>query len=119
MILGDTLIERGQAPDTAPLEEALETAERRLEQVMADGVADELGELWAPEVGRRRRARDEAAAALGEARAASPMPDRIRNLREEWDTMTVPERREALGVYLVERIEVGGPRDDAWMIGLR
>jgi Resolvase, N terminal domain/Recombinase zinc beta ribbon domain len=116
MLLGSTLREAGSTPDTAPLEEALAVAERRLEQVMVDGVADDLGELWAPEVRRRREARDEAAAALGAAHAAGPMPERVRNLREEWDGMDPAERREALAVYYIRRVLVGGPRSTDWQV---
>jgi hypothetical protein len=100
------LVTRSQAPDLAALEDALAKAEARLSQVMADGVADELGDLWAPEVGRRRRARDEAASALGEARQESGTDQRTFRLEDVWDDLGPADRREALRLFWKE-IRVG------------
>lgn len=58
-----------QAPDVAPLVESLAVAERRLAQVLAPEARDALGDLWAADVKARRLERDEAAEALGKARA--------------------------------------------------
>jgi hypothetical protein len=116
-IIGSRLRERTTAPDTSALEDELAVAERRLEQVLADEVADDLGELWAPEVRRRREARDAAAAALGEARARSGDEEKLRDLSKEWDGLDPAARREALAAYAVERIEVYGK--DEWMVTLR
>jgi site-specific DNA recombinase len=63
------------APEVAPLKEALAAAERRLAQVMTDEARDALGDLWAADVKARRLARDEAAEALGKARASTTEGD--------------------------------------------
>lgn len=112
-LLGSTLVERS-TPKTEPLERALSDAERRVVQVMAEGVADDLGDLWAPEVRRRRDALSEAAAALGAARQVKPIPDQVRNLREEWEEMSIPERRDALAVYLIDAVYVSGTTREGW-----
>jgi hypothetical protein len=44
------------------------------------------------------------------------MPERVRNLREEWDGMDPAERREALAVYYIRRVLVGGPRSTDWQV---
>jgi hypothetical protein len=63
------------APDLDGLTEALAVAERRLEQALAPEVQDAAAEGWAAMVRRRREARDDAATALGRARAESGTPD--------------------------------------------
>jgi DNA invertase Pin-like site-specific DNA recombinase len=65
------------APDVDGLTEALAIAERRLEQALAPEVQDAAGEGWAAMVHERRKARDNAALALGRARAESGTPDRV------------------------------------------
>jgi DNA invertase Pin-like site-specific DNA recombinase len=60
------------SPDLAPLEAALERAEQRLEQAQGTDVQDALGDAWPALLKERLIARDDAAAALGEARAKSP-----------------------------------------------
>lgn len=110
-IVGDDLETRAAAPDLAELEEALATAERRLEQVMADGAADNLGELWAPEVRRRREARDEAAGVLGAARQEAGVGGMDVRLRDAWDELDLADRREALKLFWKE-IRVGRHGDD-------
>lgn len=75
----------GDAPDTTHLEDALRTAQARLDQVMTDEARDALGDMWAPDVKARREARDDAARALGEARARDTGDaDRI-DLIRHWD----------------------------------
>jgi site-specific DNA recombinase len=98
---------RATAPDLGSLEDALATAERRLEQVMADGAADDLGELWAPEVRKRREARDEAAALLGAARQEAGVDAPEFRIRDVWDDLSPADRREALRLFWSE-IRVGG-----------
>jgi site-specific DNA recombinase len=66
---------KAAAVDTAPLQEAFEAADRRLQQVLSPASQDALGEAWASTVKERRLARDEAAAALGEARATATPGD--------------------------------------------
>lgn len=100
--------QRANTTDLSDLTEAMELAERRLDQVMAEGVADELGDLWAPEVGRRRKARDTAAAALGEARARTGLVETTFALGDVLDSPDVgtAERRQALAMFWKE-VRVG------------
>ena len=54
------------------LERELEAAEHRLAEVKSSAAQEALGGDWLSTVGDRRRERDDAAAALGQARAALP-----------------------------------------------
>jgi DNA invertase Pin-like site-specific DNA recombinase len=94
------------APDLKPLEDALARAEARLEQVLAPEARDALGDLWAADVKARRLERDAAAAALGQARQASPVEPATMRLAEVWDGLSVEDRRAALGLFWQE-IRVG------------
>lgn len=62
---------RASTVDTAPLQEAFDLADRRYQQALSPAAQDALGEAWASVVKERRLARDEAAAALGLARATA------------------------------------------------
>ena len=97
--VGDEVLTRGQTPDLGALEEELSRTERLVEQVMAEGAAEELGELWAPEVGRRRRARDGAAAALGAARQDAGVSALEFPLRDVWNKLSPLDRRNALRLF--------------------
>jgi site-specific DNA recombinase len=94
---------RGQSPDLAPLEGELESAERRLAQVMTDEARDALGDLWAADVKARREARDAAVAALGEARV-EPVDeariDLVRHWRDEAGLATLRGDGEERAVFL-------------------
>jgi DNA invertase Pin-like site-specific DNA recombinase len=61
--------------DTAPLQEAFDAADRRLQQALTPAAQDALGETWATVVKERRLEREAAAAALGEARATADAGD--------------------------------------------
>ena len=115
--LSDEVVTRSESVDLAPLEAAVEEAERRVEQVMAPGAADDLGELWAPEVRRRREARDEALTRLGEARRDEGTEAREVRLSEVWEGLSPHDRREALALYWRE-IRVGRRGDDGTPITL-
>jgi DNA invertase Pin-like site-specific DNA recombinase len=111
--LAGMMVERPRSTIEADpaLEENLETAERRLEQVMADGVADDLGELWAPEVRKRREARDAAARALGEARVEAKTGGSFWDAYQELDVdkATDEQLREAMdGVFSVITVDADG-----------
>jgi site-specific DNA recombinase len=84
------------------LESAFRSAERLLEQALTPEAQEALGDLWASTVKNRRAAHDEAARALGEARAA------VSQSRSFWDafhqldigTATRKELRDAIaGVF--------------------
>lgn len=111
-----------EAADLAPLEAAVELAERRLTQVMAPEARDALGELWAADVKARREEHEAALTALGDARHAasssSSAPEAV-ELREQWPSMTTSEQREALSLYLVDAVLVSGPKPDEWELVLR
>jgi DNA invertase Pin-like site-specific DNA recombinase len=101
------LVARSETPDLSALQEELAIAERRLAQVMADGAADDLGELWAPEVRRRREARDAAATALGEAQAAAGLASALEfQIGDVWDDLGPLDRRAAIQLFWKE-IRVG------------
>ena len=82
-------------PELAPLEAALEPAEQLLEQAKGIDVQEALGDAWPAMLKQRVTARDDAAAALGEARARLTRPT-------AWDTwessgdLDVAGQREAL-----------------------
>jgi len=103
------LATRSDAPDLGSLEDALVAAERRLEQVLAPEAQDALGDTWAATVKARRQERDNAAAALGEARqAAGPLGPRELRLEEVWDDLSQTDKRAALALYW-RAIRVGRP----------
>jgi site-specific DNA recombinase len=117
LLLGAKIQERATTPDLAPLDNAVALAERRLEQVLAPDARDALGDLWAADVKARRTERDAAMARLGEARQHAGTADaEIIDLRERWNDMTPVERREALGVYLIERVIVHGATPVEWEV---
>ena len=98
-LVGDELVTRSEAPDLRDLEEALATAERRLAQVEAPEAQDACGDRYLTVVGERRRERDEAAAALGEARSEADAPALDFRLRDVWEGMSPSDRREALSLF--------------------
>jgi site-specific DNA recombinase len=86
-------------PDLAPLEEALTHAERRFAQVQSPEAMDALGDAWPVAVKGRRLERDEAALALGKARAESGLPSSggtVLRLGHIWDDLDPSQQREAL-----------------------
>jgi site-specific DNA recombinase len=107
-LLGTQVETRHDAPELTALEETLTVADRRLEQVMAPEARDALADLWAADVGARRKDRDRAAEALGRARAeASQVGVDVTNLADEWGELPIAERRDLLsGVYGLERVVV-------------
>jgi DNA invertase Pin-like site-specific DNA recombinase len=114
-LLGARIETPHDAPNLLPLEDALDTAERRLAQVMAPEARDALGELWYADVKTRREERDQAAHALGRARTEAPAATvDVTDLAARWDELPVAERRALLAnVYGLERVVVkrgsGGP----------
>lgn len=110
------------AVDLGPFVERVDTAQRRLDQVMAPEARDALGTLWAADVKERRLELEAAQAALGDARqaarSANTAPEVV-ELRERWDDMTTAERREALNNYYVDAVLVSGPKPDGWELVLR
>jgi DNA invertase Pin-like site-specific DNA recombinase len=110
---------RGSSAPLNTLETAFQSAERLLEQALTPEAQEALGDVWAATVKGRREARDDAARALGEARATA---DRSKNF---WDAFrqldltnaTREELREAIaGVFryiAVDRAkELHYPPDD-------
>lgn len=97
--VGDELEVRASTAGLGELEEALTVAERRYNQVRTPEVRDALGDDWAADVKARRMERDEAAAALGRARAEQGNPAQDLRLRDIWDDLDLPSRREALRMY--------------------
>lgn len=98
LALGDEVVTRDTAPDLAGLEEALATAERRLEQALTPEAQDALGPAWAATVKERRTAYDAAAAELGTAREAGAPASEFR-LGDTWDSLDAHDRRAALALY--------------------
>jgi DNA invertase Pin-like site-specific DNA recombinase len=100
-------LEAHGTPDTsgtlAARDEALQRAETALSQWMAPEVQEAIGDLgeYAAGLRERRAARDDAAEALGAARAAAgasaAMPS-TDTLRGAWERMTTVQRRELLGL---------------------
>jgi hypothetical protein len=86
-------------PDLTELERALSTAERRLAQALTPEIQDAAGDGWAAMIGARRAERDQAARALGCARAelaeSSALPS-LESLRTLGPTLTTLERRELI-----------------------
>jgi DNA invertase Pin-like site-specific DNA recombinase len=112
-----------EAADLAPLEEALEKAERLLAQASTPEAQEALGDEWLSMVGARRAARDEAAAVLGRAMAennpvASAKVDE-EDLRATWDDLSAEERREALQRYALSRVVISGPKPSDVQLELR
>jgi hypothetical protein len=94
--------------DLTPLEEALTHAERRFEQVQSPEAMDALGDAWAATAKARRQERDDAARALGEARAESgvePSGGTILRLGHIWDDLDPQQQREALH-WTFERVTI-------------
>jgi site-specific DNA recombinase len=89
--------------DHSELEQALDRAERALEQWTSTEIQEAIGDLseYAAGLRERRQAREAAAERLGRARASSPpptpMPD-VETLRGAWERMTVKDRRELLSL---------------------
>jgi DNA invertase Pin-like site-specific DNA recombinase len=94
---------KGGAPDLAGLRDALDAAQRRLAQAQADDVQEALGhDAWVAMLAERRRARDDAAAALGRAEAEAAelesMID-VSTVQEEFAQGSLPKRREMLARF--------------------
>jgi DNA invertase Pin-like site-specific DNA recombinase len=92
----------------APLESALEAAQRRWEHVQTPAVQEAMGEGWATQLKVRRDEMDAAAQALGEARARTGVAEfggRQFQLGRIWDDLTPEQQREALQ-HTFERIVV-------------
>ena len=111
-LAGDEMTTRDDAPDLALLEDALATAERRLEHALSPDVQDAAGDGWAAMLRARRDERDAAAAALGEARAAAGGGAAEFRLREVWAGLDPADRRAALrlfwkAVYVEPKTEAG------------
>jgi hypothetical protein len=112
--LVDDLEAQGTTDDRgtlAALHQALDRAEQRLAEYLSPAVQDEVGDtmLWATGLGERRRARDDAAKALGAAKAEADERDALpsaRSLRADWDSKPTRDRRELLGAWF-DLIAVG------------
>jgi hypothetical protein len=88
--------------DLARLEVEFDRAQARVDQLSTPAAQDALGETYLDTFRARRSARDDAAAALGKARAERAVHDRadlhVETLRGAWERMTVGQRRELLGL---------------------
>jgi site-specific DNA recombinase len=87
----------------AGLESALVKAERRLRDWASPAVQEKIGDigLYADGLKTRRQTRDQAAEALGHARAETTLPPlRTKTLRSEWKRMTTEERRDLLALRI-------------------
>lgn len=106
---GDELETQAQlAPSLAPLEAAVASTKRRLDQVLAPEARDALGDLWAADAKARREEHEAALRALGEAQQASDVPARSLRLRDVWAGLSPVDRREALHLFWKE-IRVARP----------
>ena len=108
-------VEAEGTPDSsgelASLEAALERAEQLVAQLSDAAAQEALGDSYLAVFRQRRQERDEAAAALGHARAAAQSPDLplAGTLRAAWDRMSIQERRELLGLRF-HALALGGDR---------
>lgn len=109
--VGDEMSTRAETADLGALEEAVQRAERRLEQVLAPEARDALADLWAADVRERREERDAALAQLGEARQLAGVSLVDFRLRDVWDEMSPLDRRAALALFWKE-IRVGRKTDE-------
>ena len=113
-LLGAKVAETASQPDLSPLIEAVEVAQRRLDQVLAPEARDALGNLWAADAKARRVELETAQAALGEAQAQAPAAAvEVTDLRDRWEELTGAERREALDLYGA-RVRVNGKTPETW-----
>ena len=71
-------------------------------EVRTPEARDALGDDWAADVKARRTERDEAAAALGAARAEAGSPANDLRLRDIWDGLDLEQRRAALRLFWKE-----------------
>lgn len=82
-----------------PLEEELQRAQQRLDQVETEDAQDAFDDRWFSVAKQRRDERDRVANELGKTRAqvrtSSQLP--VETLRGNWPKMTVQDRREVLG----------------------
>jgi DNA invertase Pin-like site-specific DNA recombinase len=85
---------RPQSADLTKLQETYDAADRRFKQVQSPDAIDALGDSWSETARRYREERDEAAAALGEARAQDTSA--IVLDRDLWAKMDIPGRRQIL-----------------------
>jgi DNA invertase Pin-like site-specific DNA recombinase len=86
----------------ARLQGSAEAAQQRLTQALSPDVQDAAGDGWAEMVRNRRDERDQALAALTDAKTSvldSELPDEA-TLRQAWGAATVTERRELLAARL-------------------
>jgi site-specific DNA recombinase len=97
---------RAEAPDLGGLEDHLALTERRLAQALGPEAQDALGDAWASTVKSRRTERDDAAAALGEARSESGIEALELPLTEAWAGLSGEDRRAILRA-LWKEIRVG------------
>jgi site-specific DNA recombinase len=92
---------RDVSGELAGLEAALERAERLLAQLEDPEAQEALGERYLSVFRQRREERDRAAEALGLARAdagaGATLPS-LETLRDSWERMSTPDRRELLGL---------------------
>jgi Recombinase zinc beta ribbon domain/Recombinase len=83
--------------DLGHLKVTLEQAERRLAQSMTPMVQDAAGDEWASMIRERRAERDDAAEALGRARAAEASSNcvpAVKTLRATWDNLSTEDKRD-------------------------
>jgi hypothetical protein len=89
--------------DLSGLQQDMERADRALQQWTSTEVQEAIGDLaeYAAGLRERRDARDQAAAALGRARAevstSATLPD-VETLRGAWERMSTKDRRELLSL---------------------
>ncbi|MBA2445917.1 MAG: recombinase family protein [Nocardioidaceae bacterium] len=86
--------------DLSALEEQLQRAQRRVDQLETEDAQDAFGERWIAIARTRRGERDRAAEALGKARAQLRSSPRlpVETLRGSWPRMNAQDRRELLGL---------------------
>ena len=85
--------------DVTALEEELQRAQRRVDQMETKDAQDAHGDRWLAVVKQRRQERDRAAEELGKARAevrtTPQLP--VQTLRGNWPRMSTQDRRELVG----------------------
>jgi DNA invertase Pin-like site-specific DNA recombinase len=105
MLVGGTEVTRPKngAPDLAGLRDTLGAAVRRLSQAQADDVQEALGhDAWVAMLAERRRAMDEAAAALGHAEAEAAEMESLADIstvQEDYEQGSLQKRRELLARF--------------------
>lgn len=114
----ETLEAEADTTDLGGLRLTLARAEQRLAQALSPEVQDAAGESWGELVRDRRRERDEAALAVGNAEASERrVPTSRSDIARRWPGMSISQRREALSAEISDVVvrRVGRGEVGVWM----